>query len=1182
MKRIQKKVKDIVEVRSYKSLRDFLSKPGETLSSYHFTDFTSDLMTKFLDKLAAVQKQNGAACALAGYRGVGKSHFLATFGAIVSHFELRAKVLDRYVETGTHRLKRTNYPVAYVRRGTHDSLFEEFKEAIAKTFQIEAANLNQSLPDLLKTAVEIAGEVPLVVIVDTAFERSARVSRDDGALLGEIADLAKNLNLFVAVALDDDITDADGTNVAITKSFSIDYLDQEHLYRIVDKHIFQKQMQTQSDIHEIYTNFREVLPHFRWSEQRFASLYPLHPIILEIAPFVRLYVPDFALLGFASETGGKILGRPANSLIALDEVFDSVETALRKIEDLSDVFSVYDQLNSEVIAQIPVFQRLQAKLVLKALFLLSLKGEGATAGEISAAMLIYTEGEPRKAVQMVEELLEKFVSVFPEGVRRTAEENREVRYGFEINAKDNLNAALTEAAKTVSSGVIPKILRSVARNKFTDWTISEEKSGKTCDFLDCEIEWRGSIRRGRLFWNFENNVFESEASPESAKFQDWEIAIVSQLPDTSEEKIGTPKVFWQPSVLTSDEKETILKYYVLLTNSELRQAHGEQLRVAGQTYANAVEKIWNRIFLEEGKIFIDGFDYNFTGEAGSYSNLSEILSKILDPLFEARYPEHPTFVQKLGEIEVSILVNDFFSGARQNLAEAQKLAEVFALPLGLVTLRGDVYVTESEENLLKLSCVQEIFSLINDIDETISLEQIHRNFRETTVGLGREAQQLILTALVAQRQIEFVTSSGNRINRRSLDLRIIWNDIEAVGKPTIVTYSNERLCFWAKTLTDSDAIQSIETPDERQTLTNSLSNWLIDWKASRILERFRELPDEILNTKIWRIATQTEKRFGSVAETIAAILEENVSLEGGLHRIADAFSDSEKEFSIYKNELKILGDFISGARNRREIWNYLAICETTERGEIEALREKLFQLIAESAARPDENLNLEMETHWQSFHTSFSEYFVDKHDSVMRSSELQEKFAAIVESDDWWQFENLSQLGAFQQHYWRQAREICREIKDLECRFNTGEMLKTQPFCACSFGLEKIEELKTLPQKLEETLKDGLNNLRKEIKILRPSLIKLIEQFSAENQVEEFAQSASKLKRLLESGEDFTNLSISDFSILKRISETIQIEKNTQNDLQTGVEFLSYEELLENIDNSLRDVSDEALLETNL
>ena len=76
----------------------------------------------------------------------------------------------------------------------------------------------------------------------------------------------------------------------------------------------------------------------------------------------------------------------------------------------------------------------------------------------------------------------------------------------------------------------------------------------------------------------------------------------------------------------------------------------------------------------------------------------------------------------------------------------------------------------------------------------------------------REAQHLILTALVAQRQIEFVTSKGDRINRRSLDLKIIWDDIEGIAKPSSVLYGKERLTEWAQILTGSDNFHSIERP----------------------------------------------------------------------------------------------------------------------------------------------------------------------------------------------------------------------------------------------------------------------------------------------------------------------------------------------------------------------------------
>ena len=66
----------------------------------------------------------------------------------------------------------------------------------------------------------------------------------------------------------------------------------------------------------------------------------------------------------------------------MDEI---VEAALRKADDLSEAFAAFDNINKTFIAQISIMQRLQAKLVLKALFLLSLEGEGTTAAEIGAA-----------------------------------------------------------------------------------------------------------------------------------------------------------------------------------------------------------------------------------------------------------------------------------------------------------------------------------------------------------------------------------------------------------------------------------------------------------------------------------------------------------------------------------------------------------------------------------------------------------------------------------------------------------------------------------------------------------------------------------------------------------------------------------------------------------------------------
>ena len=1147
MKRIQEKVKDLIEVRPYKSLQDFISDPARTLAGYHFTDATSEMMAKWLDAVADVQFQSGAARALAGYRGVGKSHFLATLGAVAAHPELRSGISNSLVAASAQRLKRRRYPVAYVKRGTHPTLLEEVKDAIAKAFEMEAVMLSDSVPDLLKMAAETVGDVPFVLIIDTAFDREARVSRDDGVLLGELAEFAKNLNVFIAVALDDDIAGADGVNAAIVRNYTIDYLDQEHLYNIVGTHIFPKYAPSRALLHEIYSHFRQVIPNFRWSEQRFTSLYPLHPVILEIAPYVRLYAPEFALLAFAAIAGAKILGRPASSLVALDEVFDSAESSLRKIEVLNDTFAIYDKINSEVIGQIPVMQRLQAKLVLKALLLLSLESEGATAGEVSAAMLIYDENEPRKAISEVEGLLETFVSGFPEDIERRAEEGRETRFWLKVSGKDNFNKALAAAAAKISPDVVSVIMRRMARERFADWAIPTEN--ETADSVDCHALWRGGSRRGRVSWNWNNKTNDNRQPPTGGDFLDWEVFVKGSNRDGHDEASSdeVPKIFWRPAPLRPDEVEAILRFYALLTVEDLREQFGEQIRAAGHAHTLAVEKIWTRIFLEEATLFIDGKETAFTNEAKAAQSLSEMFSIMLEPLFEARFPNHPRFEKTIGMAEVSVLVNDLFSGARSNLTEVQELAKTFALPLGLVNIRGDIYILETEENLKNLPLAKAVLNPVEgNPNETISLRTIYKLLRKEPFGLVREAQHLILTALVAQRQIEFVTSKGDRINRRSLDLKIIWDDIAGIAKPSTKVYSNERLVMWARNLTCCDDFASIDTPAEREAVQNALDNWLDDWKTARVLERFNELPDEIFNTKIWRVATNAEKTFGAVAETIGSVLNEFISLDEGLHRIADAFSDSDAEFIKRTKELVVLEDFISAASLRDEIWSYLAVCEPTPDEKIEYFRERLLLLLSETYNNPNEALNREMDNLWQTFQNRYAEHFALKHDLVMKSHHLQEKFDEILRSDEWWEFESLSRLSIFQPTFWTEAQKNCRQLRELDCRFDVREMLKTHPFCACSFNLAQIREWEKLPVHLLETVNRGRADYRRALSAVGGTLLPVIEKIGRDDG--EFSATAKRLNEIFNNGAEIPLLTNEDLIVIQKALEAmpqpLQIENN--------------------------------------
>jgi cytidylate kinase len=108
------------------------------------------------------------------------------------------------------------------------------------------------------------------------------------------------------VALDDDIAGADGINAAIARNFTIDYLDTEHLYRIVDANIFPK-------YRHMAPLLARHLPEFQGSD---AELSLERTAVFVALPAAsgdsgnrrrtwRLYAPEFALLSFTSEAATK-------------------------------------------------------------------------------------------------------------------------------------------------------------------------------------------------------------------------------------------------------------------------------------------------------------------------------------------------------------------------------------------------------------------------------------------------------------------------------------------------------------------------------------------------------------------------------------------------------------------------------------------------------------------------------------------------------------------------------------------------------------------------------------------------------------------------------------------------------------------------------------------------------------
>lgn len=1121
MKRIEEKVKDIVEVRPFTQLYDFAAAPAQTLESYHFTDITADLMANWIGRVTNCRKGNGIATALAGFRGVGKSHFISTFAAILSQPELRSRIVDEHVASVSKSLLRKHFHVVLVRRGSAGDLIEELKAAASATLGIAVDKLGDSPQTVLQRASEQVGDSPLILLFDTAVGRESRVSRDDGPILSEISVAAHEFGCFVGVALDDDISGADGPNSAITSSYMIDYLDPEHLFKIVDKHIFSKNRDTQPLLREIYQHFRTNLRAFRWSEPRFTALYPLHPATLEIAPLIRLYIQDFALLGFASEAGLKILGRPADSLIGLDEMFDSVEDRLRSVGELAAAFATFDKIEDTIIARAPVQARLHAKLILKGLFLLSLDGQGATVDDVAACMMIFNDG-PAKV--NTEGWLRTFAESFPETITTNQTDSK---YYFRVSDSDDINSYLEQAAATVSDEVIWNVLLRQTAERCVD--IGASSSFGTTPTAT-QIEWRGSMRYGEVVWNPE-----TQQQPDKSNF-DWVMRVERQStqPLIAEIDGACPILAWKLAIPTEEEKTIIRRFYILQTHAELREKYRNSFTTAAQIHSISIERIWQRIFITNGYIAHGEQVYLFSEDIGRSSSLTQILTTVLEIFFNEFYPLHPEFKSPLTEDRASALIANFFGGRATENFETQSFATTYALPLGLAVEEGEKLLPAPTDTLADIDYVRNLLDCEADENRILPLKGISSLLKLAPLGLTKESQHLVLASLVAQRQFEFVTTSGNRINHRSLDLQIIWDDIEGIARPKADSYSGDQLLSWARHLSGNSELGSLDNEENRQQIIDALRSWHNKWKSNGALTKFDSLPDEFLNTTIWRVAMGLKRSFGAAASIIESQVASKISLEDCLRNVADLFNDSEDEYDRETKELAELERYITQSERGQAAFYYVSSSEWTGVGEIDDIRRELLKMLTSSSISFNTE-NSKFDELWTRFQELYSAHYVEKHEASMNVFASGQTLKEMMASEMWSTFQVITELPLIDRRFAEHAMALIREIRAAVCKANVGEQLMIKPVCTCTNQFEDLERLTHLFDELRNIVSRAMDSFKRLMLDNKETVISTSKSKFPGSNIE-------SLLGGFESADTFPAVSAADLRLLKIVCSDLPIQ----------------------------------------
>ncbi|HYX42041.1 MAG TPA: hypothetical protein VE821_10110, partial [Pyrinomonadaceae bacterium] len=415
---------------------------------------------------------------------------------------------------------------------------------------------------------------------------------------------------------------ADGLNVALAQAYQIDYLEPEHLYRVVDLYLLRKQARARAALHEIYLTLRHTVPNFNWSEPRFAALYPIHPLVADVSAAVRFYAPTFAFLPFTASATMQALNRPVLSLILIDEVFDRAEAELRRAKGLQEAFAVYDELCTNGVAQFPALQRLQVRLVLKLLFILSLDGRGASARDLCAALLFHDEAAPQAAVQRIEAMLQRLSSLAPQGRLPARAQAGELHYRFQLGAASEFDAALAAAVEHLHADeeTLRRTLDEFARARFSDWPFADADDAAT----ELYLNWRGTSRRGRFAQQATDaGAHEADVAADKAAPHEWELIALmpgATMPTAkqaahaagandaaaeTDDDARPTSIIWQPAPLTNDDALILRRLLALRTDATLGEFVEPSL-AAQATLAAQCERIWARLYLDGGALMQAG------------------------------------------------------------------------------------------------------------------------------------------------------------------------------------------------------------------------------------------------------------------------------------------------------------------------------------------------------------------------------------------------------------------------------------------------------------------------------------------------------------------------------------------------------------------------------------------------
>ncbi|MFY9221974.1 MAG: response regulator [Blastocatellia bacterium] len=801
-------VKNYVSVRYAEHLTRFKGVSNEQIvKSYSFNYELLKTANRLIEKAAS----SIGTTLIVGKRGVGKTHMLSLVRSLINQPSLATIILDVEARAALQKHSLQKVPVGGIASLTLGFDLERGMDFI-KVFPVGSVqtlalrgwvDANEIL-EIVNIGIEKFQDYVLFVDGLSPALKHPEKRQYTYHLIETLIQEANKGAFALVIALDEDII-ASGSNWS--EFCQIEQIDISNLAMVVEQKLFRKSLEQRNALTQLYQEILSSMPHFSCELADFINLYPAHPMILSVSPSMQRYVKGFSLLGFLTEISPSALVRRDTSLINIDDLFENLEEELRKHPYLKEVFGVYDNLLYWSAINLDTQKALYAKLLLRGLLLLSLRGQGATIEEIANAVMLNDERSSRNFLSQMQRIMNSLIAADerlglidfgkPQYIFRSLFEmeplNTEQLNPTKLSSEQlaiiqasladekpptkslSLLEMLHKTAEQIddSDPRLSEILFSIGKKFFKDWPFVFEQNGLFKRRAELNVRWSGSLRRGIISLGEEIEILTEKNNPNNQINEyDWQIVVLLPNQKHTANLSTVPNapntlIYWQPAEF-SKEDFLILKYLLIINSDAVVGFDTEELSRYIAAFETTLVDLFGLNYLDIGKLFnlyYESWSLNYH----SSNFISIILSKLLDQSLSERYPQHPRFEDLLDPDYLDEIISWIFSSSKTPTPDQQLYLEQFVRPLGLVKVEGRTYSLDVNDKIFPEDSAIALFLelLESNGDRPITKLQAYRLLRKEPFGLQRPILLVILAALAAADKITLVDEQSRPIHNET-------------------------------------------------------------------------------------------------------------------------------------------------------------------------------------------------------------------------------------------------------------------------------------------------------------------------------------------------------------------------------------------------------------------------------